>query len=94
MSEVALCINPYPAKIYYFNFQQLQVVSRYRDSQPQVAENYLYLFYPRPNILMFNPSSPYDALKHHFTSLKTYLIFSQIRVLEGQFRWNFSKNTW
>ena len=28
---------------------------------------------------------PHDALKHHITSLKTDLIFLQIRVLEGKF---------
>ena len=28
------------------------------------------------------PLSPHDALKHHFTSLKTDLIFLQPRVLE------------
>ena len=33
----------------------------------------------------FNPLSPHDALKHHITSLKTDLIFLQIRVLEGKF---------
>ena len=32
-----------------------------------------------------NPLSPHDALKHHFTSLKTDLIFLQPRVLEGKF---------
>ena len=30
----------------------------------------------------FNPLSPHDALKHHFTSLKTDLIFLQLGVLE------------
>ena len=29
-----------------------------------------------------NPLSPHDALKHHFTFLKTYLILLQPRVLE------------
>ena len=33
----------------------------------------------------FNPLNPYDALKHHFTSLKTELIFLQRRVLEIKF---------
>ena len=33
----------------------------------------------------FNPLSPHDALKHHFTSLKTDLIFLQPRVLEQKF---------
>ena len=28
----------------------------------------------------FNPLSPHDALKHHFTSLKTILIFLKPRV--------------
>ena len=28
----------------------------------------------------FDPLSPHDALKHHFTSLKTDLIFLQIRA--------------
>ena len=36
--------NPFPAKLIYLNFQQLKVVSRYRDPQLQVAENYSYLF--------------------------------------------------
>ena len=29
-----------------------------------------------------NPLNPHDAIKHHFTSLKTYFIFLQPRVLE------------
>ena len=33
----------------------------------------------------FNPLSPHDALKLHFTSLKTVLIFLQLRVLEQKF---------
>ena len=32
--------------------------------------------------LEINPLSPHDALKYHFTSLKTVLIFLQLRVLE------------
>ena len=31
---------------------------------------------------ILNPLSPQDALKHHFTSLKTDLIFLQLVVLE------------
>ena len=38
--------------------------------------------------------SPHDALKHHFTSLKTDLIFLQLTVLEGIFPWNSFTNTW
>ena len=41
-----------------------------------------------------NPSSPHDALKHHFTSLKTDLIFLQLVVLEWKFQWNWLTNTW
>ena len=33
----------------------------------------------------FNPLSPHDALKHHFTSLKTDLIFLKPRVLIRKF---------
>ena len=46
------------------------------------------LFYGFPTYISssINPFSPHDALKHHFTSLKTYLIFSQLRVLEDKFR--------
>ena len=43
-------INPYPAKLIYLNFRQIKVVSRYRDPQLQVAENYSYLFNLKPNI--------------------------------------------
>ena len=35
--------NPYPAKLIYLNFQPLEAVSRYRDPQLQVGENYWYL---------------------------------------------------
>ena len=43
-------IHPYPFKLIYLYFQPLEVVSRYRDPQPQVVENYSYLFNSRPNI--------------------------------------------
>ena len=43
---------------------------------------------------VFNPLDPHDASKHQFTSVKTYLLFSQLRVVEWKFRWNFSANTW
>ena len=36
-------VNSYTAKLIYLNFQQLDVVSRYRDPQTQVVENYSYL---------------------------------------------------
>ena len=39
-----------------------------------------------------NPLSPHDALKHHFTSLKIYLIFLQLRVSERKFPWNWFTN--
>ena len=32
-----------------------------------------------------NPLSPHDALEHHFTSPKSYLISLQPRVLERKF---------
>ena len=38
-----LRVNPYPAKVISLNFQPLEVVFRYRDPQPQVAENYSWL---------------------------------------------------
>ena len=40
--------NRYPVN--YLNFQLLEVVSRHRDPQPQVVENYPYLFNLRPDI--------------------------------------------
>ena len=36
-------------------------------------------------LLTFNPLSPHDALKRHFTSLKTDLIFLELGVLERKF---------
>ena len=44
-------INPFPAKLSYLNFHPLEVVSRYRDPQLQVGENFPYFF--RPNIGKF-----------------------------------------
>ena len=43
---------------------------------------------------MVNPLCPHDALKHHFKSLKTDLIFLQPRVIERKFPWNWFTNTW
>ena len=42
----------------------------------------------------FNPLSPNDALKHHFTSLKTDLIVQSLRFLERKFPWNWFTKTW
>ena len=84
----------------------LELVSCWRDPQLQVSENYSDLTKWRSTLFrscwlmshfifnMFNPLSPYDALKHHFTSLKTDLIFLQSRVLERKFTWNWFTNTW
>ena len=44
MSELNDQFSPYPAKLTYLNCHPLKVVSLYRDTQLQVAENYLYLF--------------------------------------------------
>ena len=44
-------------------------------------------------IYYFNPLGPHDALKHHFTSLKTDLIFLQQSVLERKFPCNWFTNT-
>ena len=43
-------IKPYPAKLILKKIQPLEIVSRYRDPQPQVVENYSYLLNLRPNI--------------------------------------------
>ena len=40
----------------------------------------------------FNPLSPHDALKHHFTFLETDLIF--LSVSERKLSWNCFTNTW
>ena len=40
------------------------------------------------------PLSPHDALMHHFTSLKTDVIFLQPKVLEWKFLWKWLTNTW
>ena len=40
-------IDPYPDQLIYLNFHTLEVVSRYRDTQLQVGENYSYFFYLR-----------------------------------------------
>ena len=34
-----ITVDPYPAKVIYLNFEQLEVVTRYRDPQPQVVQN-------------------------------------------------------
>ena len=53
LAVIVVDINPSPAKAIYLNFQPLEVVSRYRDPQPQVVKNYSYLFNLRPNIYKY-----------------------------------------
>ena len=43
-------VNPCPAKLSNFNFNPVEVVSRYRDPQLQLCENYSYLFILMPII--------------------------------------------
>ena len=43
-------VNSYYVKLIYLNFQPPEVVSRYRDPQPQVVENYSYLFILRQSL--------------------------------------------
>ena len=50
LRDVLSLFNPLNAEIKNLNFHPLEAVSRYRDPQLQVAENYLYLFNLRPNI--------------------------------------------
>ena len=42
-----------PAKLIYLIFEPLEVVSRYRDPQLQVVENYSYMFNLKPDINKF-----------------------------------------
>ena len=56
---IDLGFNPYPVNYIYLNFQPLEVVSRYRDPQPQVVENHSYFVYfdtKHLQILMFKQS--------------------------------------
>ena len=55
-------INTYPAKLIYLNFQQLEVVSCYRDLQHQVADNCSYLFYFTTTICKFSCSFPITVI--------------------------------
>ena len=48
--EFSNTLLKYSANLIYLIFQPLEVVSRYRDAQPQVVQNYSYLFNLRPNI--------------------------------------------
>ena len=52
-----------------------------RGSDP-VQRQVLLLLHTQPDYCTLNPLSPHDALKHHFTSLKTDLIFLQLGGLE------------
>ena len=81
----------------YFSIPHQCLTVRHSRQQPDAwAEGCCWLW--RANNIVFgyifNPLSPHDALKHHFTSLKTYLIFLQPRVLERKFPWDWSTNTW
>ena len=51
MAQKTVTVKPYPyARVIYLNFRPLDIVSRYRDPQSQVVENYSYLLNLRPNI--------------------------------------------
>ena len=46
--------NPLTAKLFYFNFLPLEVVSRWRDAQPQVSENYSDLTKWRSTVFIYS----------------------------------------
>ena len=68
-------VNPYPANLIYLNFQPLEVVSRYRNPQLQVDENYSYLFKLSTNICKSWCSDTYFISKN---SDKTDWLIKQI----------------
>ena len=55
---------------------------------------YHWLVLNKMQLALVNPLSPHNALKHHFTSLKTDLIFPQPGVLERKFPRKWFTNTW
>ena len=56
------------------------------DLQPLIVfQLYCLVLHEETYAILLYPYSPYDALKHHSTSLKAYLIFLQSRVLEQNF---------
>ena len=59
-------------------------------SQNKISDFFMILAWACP----FNPLNPHDALKHHFTSLKTDLIFLYPRILKRKFPRNWFTNTW
>ena len=79
-----LDVNPSPAKLIYFNFQPLEVVTRKRDPQPQVVESNLNLFNLRSTIYKswclnthFTPNISGRLIKQIKT---TIVVFSRIMV--------------
>ena len=58
----------------------IMFISKY--SRVCYGRDFLYTYLASAGDRHLNPLSPHDALKHHFTSLKTDLIFLQPRVLE------------
>ena len=57
----------------------------FNDIQPKPNKTTIPMSAMKSNQTGFKPLSPHDALKHHFTSMKTDLIFIQQRVLERKF---------
>ena len=69
-----LAINPQSDKLNNLIFHPLEVVSRYRDPQLQVGENYSHLFHLRPNICKFRLLNKHSVLRvNKVTSENDYL---------------------
>ena len=69
----------YISHMVFINLKQSQLIKR---------DSFVILFDEQVNHL-----SPHDALKHHFKSLKTHLIFLQPRVSEWKLPLNWHTNT-
>ena len=67
---VNCCISPYPAWLIHLNFHPLEVVSRYRDPQLQVAENY-YLFNLSTNICKSSCLDTHFVPNYYLTHLNS-----------------------
>ena len=97
LRKSCIAFNPYPAKLIYFNFHPLEVVSRYRDPQLQVDENNWYLFNPYTaayNLQMCG--FPLSNIWHIFSSKKTsdeqlilkaiYYKIRQLAIIKAQIK--------
>ena len=85
---IYLLLSTITESIQHYDRKKVYFVRTFVENSNEMLQDTL----TKVKVVHLNPSSPHDALKHHFTSTKTDLISWNLVVWERKFSWKCFKN--